>query len=281
MGHPRKHFRLSLTPTVISLRDRWLAAWRRRRWRGFARVWGALREGSSTIRCRTRYGSVFALEPLAYIDGLVIEEGYYESEVLEALRPSLHAGVVLWDIGANFGLHAATAAWLVPDATVVAFEPNPEEHTRLLLHRAWNAPQLITSSLALSDTAGVLPLHIGPKGNSGMTSLTPWFSNTYAGTVLVSVDTGDSLIARGIVPAPTAIKLDVEGHESSVLRGLSAALAHPRCTLVVFEDDLRNDSPTKKILRAAGFTFELLPRLEHSEHALANFAARKPVKSRT
>lgn len=261
----------------LPLCDRLLAHWCRRGWRGFATVRKLLPRGAQgkTLLCQTSYGSLFRLDPLSYIDGLVVREGFYESEVLEALRASLRPGSVLWDIGSNFGLHAATLARLVPAATVVAFEPNPAEHARLLLHRAWNAPHLTTSSLALSDSSGILPLHLGPDGNSGMTTLAPWSQATYSGTVLVATAAGDELIARGIVPAPTVIKLDVEGHEPAVLRGLATALASPRCELVVFEDGTAADTPAKQLLRAAGFAFTPLIRHEQSAHALANFAAAK------
>jgi len=252
-------------------------SWRRRGWRGFhflQRVLPGAAHGGG-LAFETRYGSRFLLDPLAYIDGLVLAEGYYESEVLEALRSSLRPGAVLWDIGANFGLHAVTAARLAPAATVVAFEPNPSEHARLLRHRAWNAPQLITSSIALSHAAGTLPLFLASEGNSGRTTLEAWFKPEASGQVLVAVSTGDQLIASGQLPAPTLIKLDVEGHEESVLRGLSAAIAHPRCELVVFEDHPQDDSAVKTILRAAGFTLAPLSRREKSDHPLANFAARK------
>ena len=255
--------------------DRIFAGWRRRRWRGFNRAWSALRGPQARLRFRTRYGSEFALNPTAYIDGIVIEDGFYESEVLEALRAALSPAAVLWDIGANFGLHAITAACLAPEATVVAFEPNPAEHARLLLHRAWNAPRLITCALALSDRTGVLPLHLGDSGNSGMTTLEPWSEARYTGVVNVAVLTGDELVARGSLPAPTLIKLDVEGHEAAVLRGLATVLARPSCTLVVFEDHPTAESEAKRLLRAAGFAIAPLARREHSDHALVNFAARK------
>ena len=226
---------------------------------------------------RTPYGSSFLLDPLFYIDGLVVRQGFYESEVLEALHTRLRPGYVLWDIGTNFGLHAVTLARLVPEAKVFAFEPNPAEHARLLRHRAWNAPHLTTSSLALSDSTGILPLHLGPEGNSGMTTLAPWSQGRYSGTVLVATASGDDLIARGTLPAPHLIKLDVEGHESAVLRGLAHTLASPHCELVVFEDSMDADTPAKTILRAAGFLLAPLVRREQSAHALANFAATKPT----
>ena len=123
----------------ISLRDRMLAAWRRHG-RGFARSWGLLQKlnGHATLRCRTRYGSVFELEPFSYIDSFIITHGYYEAEVLEALLPWLGEGRPLWDIGANFGLHGITAKRLVPAAEVCCFEPAAPVLARLLRHRALN-----------------------------------------------------------------------------------------------------------------------------------------------
>lgn len=267
------------TPTV-SWRDRLLATWWQRRWRGFGTLRRLLPRGpfGQSILYPTPFGSLFLLEPLSYIDGLVVKEGFYESEVLEALRARLRPGSVIWDIGANFGLHSVTLARLVPQATVVAFEPNPAEHARLLRHRAWNAPLLTTSSLALSDSPGVLPLHLGPEGNSGMTSLAPWSQFTYSGTVLVATAVGDDLVARGSVPAPNIIKLDVEGHEPAVLGGLAATLNQPTCELVVFEDGPDDDTLPKQLLRHAGFSLAPLVRREKSAHALVNFAAQKPPR---
>jgi hypothetical protein len=37
------------------------------------------------IRVATNYGSVFQLRPHDYIDSIVLREGYYESEVLDAM----------------------------------------------------------------------------------------------------------------------------------------------------------------------------------------------------
>ena len=264
-----------------SWRDRLLVAWWRRRWRGFHLLQRLLPKDthSSSVRFVTRYESRFLLNPLAYIDGLVLTEGYYESEVLEALRTGISSATVLWDIGANFGLHATTFARLVPTSTVIAFEPNPREHARLLCHRAWNAPHVLTSSLALSDASHVLPLHLGPEGNSGMTTLAPWSQARYTGSVLVPTATGDDLIARGVLPSPTMIKLDVEGHEAAVLRGLTQALRRSDCTLVVLEDAPDDETTPKQLLRAAGFRLSPLERREPSSHALLNFAARKVAVS--
>ena len=118
--------RPSLPAPSPAWRDRLLALFRRRGWRGYPKLlhWlkppGARRE----LLTVTRYGSRFYLRPRDGVDTHVLLEGFYESEVLEAVRPVLGPGAVLWVVGANFGLHAITAKFLHPHATVVAFEPS-------------------------------------------------------------------------------------------------------------------------------------------------------------
>lgn len=113
-----------------------------------------------------------------------------------------------------------------------------------------------------------------------MTTLAPWSQATYTGTVLVAVVAGDDLVAKGVLPAPTVIKLDVEGHEFPVLRGLANTLKRSTCEIVVFEDDADSYTPVKQFLSATGFTITPLTREEDSSHSLMNFTARKSRAAR-
>ena len=219
--------------------------------------------------------STLLLQPQGYIDAITLREGFYESEVLDALLKLAPKGATVWDVGANFGLHSVTLGMLRPDLRVVAFEPNPQEHARLLLHREWNSPQIQTCAVALSDCRGHLPLHLGPAGNSGMTTLSPWSGAVYSGTVLVAAARGDELIAEGRLPAPHVIKIDVEGHETEVLRGLERTLHNATCRAVILEDGTEEHTEPKRLLRCAGFEISILKRNEQSDHPLANFMARK------
>lgn len=267
-----------MSTPAIAWRDRFWGGWRRRRWRGFHRAWGfaQARGGAAEILVRCSLGPTFSLDPNGYIDGFVIEQGFYESEVLDALRPSLAAGGVLWDIGANIGLHGVTAKSLYPAATVCAFEPAPSTMARLQCNAALNAVTLNCYALALSDRDGVAPLHLGSAGNPGMSTLSPWQAGNYAGTCHVTTARGDRLVATSSAPAPTVLKLDVEGHEAAVLRGLGDVLRTAACRVVVFEDGPDNQTEPKQLLRAAGFRIGALRRHESTAHALANFLAEKP-----
>ena len=259
---------------ALPFRDRWLAAWIRRGWRGSAKLAHVLGLQDSVL-ARTTHGTVFALQPFAYIDRTVLRSGYYESEVLAALRPHLGPGAVLWDIGANFGLHSLTAKLLSPETTVVSFEPAPAIHARLAHHARLNQLDLLLSPLALSDSSGSATLHLAPRGNSGMTTLSPWSGTAYTGTLLVATARGDNLIAHGALPAPTVVKIDVEGHELPALTGLTTTLASTPCRAVIFEDSFDENSPVKQLLRTTGFAVSPLPRHEDTAHALGNFVAQK------
>ncbi|HMD61867.1 MAG TPA: FkbM family methyltransferase, partial [Opitutaceae bacterium] len=207
--------------------DRFFRAYATRGWRGFIRLWRLSgRDLDSTLRATTSRGAVFELSPFSYIDSIVMREGYYESEVLDALASSLGDGV-LWDIGANFGLHGIAAKRLCPASRVVCFEPSLQMLGRLARNRALNGVDIAIVGAALSNRTGFQPLSLGSPGNPGMSTLSPWSGATYAGTCLVAVWRGDDLVDRGLVPAPTVIKLDVEGHELQALEGMSKVLRSP------------------------------------------------------
>src|SRR5262249_61610471 len=109
----------------IPISDRLLTAYFRSGWRGFHRIWHLLRAKKKQpfVTAYNKYGTRLLLSPVDYIDSFVLLSGYFESEVLEAILPFLHSGAVLWDIGANFGLHAITAKHLKPEARVICIEP--------------------------------------------------------------------------------------------------------------------------------------------------------------
>jgi FkbM family methyltransferase len=260
------------TPGVI---DRFLAYYARSRFRGFPHLWNLLgRDSGDTVRCLTSYGTAFELDPWSYIDRTVLQEGFYESEVLDAIVSELSSNGVLWDIGANLGLHGLTAKKMVPTAQVVCFDPSPAIVGKLWRNRLLNGLEVAIIAAGLSDKNGFQTLYVAPAGNPGMSTLNPWSDSMHESLALVATVRGDDLIEAGQVPSPTVIKVDVEGHEPAVLRGLRHALALT-CRAVIFEDSPESETETKAMLTAAGFRFESLARHEATHHGLVNFLARR------
>jgi len=263
-----------------SWRDRLITHFRRRKWRGFVRLYRWLKPVTARRQLRTvsRYGSQFFLTPWDSVDTHVIAEGFYESEVLESVRPALGPGAVLWVVGANFGLHAVTAKFLHPETTVVAFEPSPAMGARIIENAELNQVKLDLHAYALAHTAGMLPFFANASGNPGMSTLHPSDAFTYDHKFVVATMTAADVIAKGIAPAPTAMILDAEGAETEVLRGFGALLSSPALRTLVFEapnDFLTSRDPADlyALVTGAGFKLRILERAERTGHNLSNFVA--------
>jgi FkbM family methyltransferase len=266
--------------TTPGLSDRGLAWWLRRGFRGFNTLhrWRIRCGGSARLLRQTNYGSIFALDPFSYIDAIVLREGYYESEVFEALRPFLGAGAVFWDIGGNIGLHSITAGYLHPTTKIFSFEPNPAMIAQIEANARLTGVEVSIMPYALAESGGPRTFHVNTQGNPGMSSLHAPEGTSFDRQITVQCERADDLVARGLLPPPTVIKLDVEGGEIAVLAGMGALLASPQLRAIVFEGGpgLENstvEDPVANPLRAAGFRLKPLVRRERSGHLLENYLA--------
>ena len=153
-------------------------------------------------------------------------EGWWEFEsngeafVLSRFNEWAHGRkVVIWDVGAHHGEWAEAAHKLVPSATIHSFEIIPE-----LASRITDTDWLSTHTYGLSDAEDIVDVHwnkmydttssISPRHG------TPGFEDDCI--IQCKVKPGDQLVAE--LGSPDFIKIDVEGHEASVLGGLHQTL---------------------------------------------------------
>lgn len=183
--------------------------------------------------------------------------GIFDLPVCEAIARLLDPGETAADIGANIGQmstlmrHRATAT-----GRVIAFEPNPEIFSELSANLRDTSPHLAPirlEQMALSSASGEAILDPGPawKSNRGMSRLVA-SADASAQSWRVKLTTLDT-----IFPAPEPIhlmKMDVEGHEASVLAGATSLLAEKRIRDIIFEDFIAYPSPTATTLLSYGYT---------------------------
>jgi FkbM family methyltransferase len=157
------------------------------------------------------------------------------------------------DVGANIGHYTKRLSDLVGrDGRVIAVEPVPDTFA------------LLAANAALFQFRNVTLLNVAASGETGLVGMEiPAFetglSNYYQATVTeratgleVMTVALDSLAIRHRV---RLIKIDAEGHEPAVLRGLSKLLARDHPTLIV-----ETGSPdTDKALGEMGYRTERLP----------------------
>lgn len=135
--------------------------------------------------------------------------GNYERRLADRLWSSLSPGDVFYDIGANAGYYTLLGSRAVgPGGEVVAFEPVPENLSKLNRHLSINRIRNVdVFEVALLDRTGEVRLALdrGP-------SQARLFAD---GSLPVA---GRTLDALAPLP-PDVMKMDAEGAEAAVLRG--------------------------------------------------------------
>ena len=128
------------------------------------------------------------------------------------------------DVGANVGHHSLFYA--LHGAEVFSFEPNPVAIGLLRQKTAANSSVLIHSiQKGLSDREDCLALSIPDHANLGTASLEKTVGSR---SVMVEVCRGDHMKAISQINRIDWIKIDVEGHELSVLLGLRQMITKHR-----------------------------------------------------
>lgn len=158
--------------------------------------------------------------------------GLYERRTQKAFGDRVRG--VVWDIGAHAGLYSMIAA--ARGADVYAFEPLAENRRWMERNLQVNGLHVRVAILpyALGDRAGTAHFQPDPTGMEGrLTSI---------GELAVEVRRGAELE----LPPPQVLKIDVEGAEAAVLRGLLPILREWRP--VVFLEEHGDASESRALL---------------------------------
>lgn len=156
---------------------------------------------------------------------------WYDLPTQLLLEAVLKKGDVVLDIGANTGMFTLSARACIGDeGKIFAFEPNPSPRRALERHIEINALENVdVSPFALFDKEGTARLNF-PTVNSGEGSLGDLsYPEGETQSVDVRMMVGDDVLAD---VSPRLVKIDVEGAELGVLRGLERLVARARPMIV-------------------------------------------------
>lgn len=157
--------------------------------------------------------------------------GFFDSGS-EFFSRQLEQAAVIYDVGANRGQFSLVLSAL--DCRVCAFEPVPSVYADLESNIHMNHLANVSAfNLALSDQTGTASFlfdqHSPTQGR--LEDVEPEYRNE-GGRLTVETQTMDEFVASGH-PAPTHIKIDVEGGAYSVLRGARETIRTHRPAILI------------------------------------------------
>jgi FkbM family methyltransferase len=157
---------------------------------------------------------------------------YYDQANQILIRKLLGKGDTYIDIGANLGIHTLAASGIVGDhGLVIAVEPNPEAYSHLMAHLVMNRITNVRSfNVGLSDSAGELELK-GTGEHTGTFTFRTVPESTHS--VKVPMVPGDQIIDTSILRKRVLVKVDTEGFEHRVIRGLKGLMSYPDIGFVI------------------------------------------------
>jgi len=193
------------------------------------RAWGAAK-----IEARSIARRLGLTQSILSVQSRLRGESGYEPKVDAFLRAAVREGDTVWDVGANVGQFTEMfSEWVGPQGHVVAFEPAPGCFAALS-DRARDLPNVQILNVGLSDSEAQLPMHLADDPEGTTNTFLATRSDT-PGVVELTVHAGDALRRDEGLPTPNVLKIDVEGFEPEVLRGLDSTLREPDCRMVLCE----------------------------------------------
>jgi FkbM family methyltransferase len=245
---------------------RWIP-WRFGKRTLWARAAEPLARRQRAFVARSAYGFRIAGDQRLIMPRRIYWFGRWEPPLSEWIRRALRPGDVFVDVGANFGYFTLLAARAVaPGGWVVAVEASAVTAGRLRESLAQNGVRNVrVVNVAAAAEAGAVPFYRAPW-DQAEDSTVPGNGKQLVGEVRALPL--HALLAEPELRRARVIKVDVEGGELGVLRGLRPALAalRPDAEIAVeaHPDILASQGVSLcdllDLLRPAGFGARELPR---------------------
>jgi FkbM family methyltransferase len=221
-----------------------------------------LRRGGRSFRRLEICGETFDLDVADLTGHAPFFLGVPYEKDLTLLVSALQPGDTFIDVGANIGYFTVLAARRVGDTgRVYAFEPHPDARAQLAANVARNgvADRVEICSDALSDADGCAVELFVPGQESTLATLRPPTAavpaSEFTRSIPVRTTTLDAWL-RTHPCDPALIKMDVEGAEDLVFRGMENTLrSHPPRRIVC--ETIRG-GPADAMLRAYGYRVQPL-----------------------
>ncbi|MFD4697780.1 FkbM family methyltransferase [Streptomyces niveus] len=183
-----------------------------------------------------RFGARFAVDTQDLIQRYLYMFGTWEPHMTRWLQARLSPGDTFIDVGANIGYYTVLASGLVGEGgRVVAVEASPDFHQRLLAQVRLNRRDNVRAvNGAVSDERKTLTFVLASSANMGANSILPYDGPAESSFEVEAFPLGE-LVDEAEISTARVIKIDVEGAEGSVVRGMIPLFdkLRPDCEITV------------------------------------------------
>ncbi|MEU7204395.1 FkbM family methyltransferase [Streptomyces sp. NPDC045470] len=188
-----------------------------------------LRDHPRIRRARTRFGATIVTDTQDLIQRYIYLFGVWEPHLTRWLERRLRPGDVFVDVGANIGYYSLLASRLVGEkGAVVALEASSDFHRVLRKQVALNGCGNVRAvNAAISDREEMLTFILASSHNMGANSIVPYAGEAES-TFEVAAQPLSEVLSADELARARVIKIDVEGAEGSVVRGLVPLLGQLR-----------------------------------------------------
>ncbi len=162
--------------------------------------------------------------------------GQFDRTIPEVLLHFARDGDRILDIGANVGYVSCVLLARLPACRVVSVEPLPHCFQLLQKNLARVGPgraRAMNFAVSDSDSRGTMICVAGNSGGSHLRDLPP--PGAAKNSVEVNLISGPKLMLESRLDGLDLVKLDVEGHEETVLRSLIPVIQRFRPRAILFE----------------------------------------------
>jgi FkbM family methyltransferase len=189
---------------------------------------------------------------------------FLEEHILRCWEVAAKGAKIILDVGANAGIYSLAALAIQPDATVHAFEPTTEIAARLRATAKLNRlDHLHVHEVAVLNTNGqaVLKRFRGELGtNEGMNFISR--DCAHSGTECVKTVCVDQFCQDHSINRIDLMKLDIQGHEHSALKGAEQLIRAGDIGIIFLELNWAKSAGTTcaatesiRLLEQAGYRF--------------------------
>ena len=219
-------FRLAAVVARTYLQKCPVAAGKQQIWDRVLRPYIAFRD--LTFEAQTRTGVRLVLNTSDTIQRHIYYFGLWEPVITAYMRQQLRPGDTFVDVGANIGYHSLLASQLVgATGSVYSIEASPSIFAGLRRNIAKNDARNITPiHAAVYCETAELPIYLHAKDNLGASTIISDVANRRVASVeaIVRAAKLQDLLPLETISRARLIKIDVEGAEWPVLRGMAAIL---------------------------------------------------------